>query len=206
MASSAEREIRDALVNWWHRTEPRGRIVHELPLSGFSAEGRADLGIVFPDRLVLIEIKSEKDKLTRLQAQMEGMRASSHDFFAVLHERWFDEKGDVKDQPWINWATAEHIWRYPEASKGWRFERYGRPHSAALPPNPYRLLSLLWADELRDCYGYAGIMGNGRANMPAMVSDLGQRLTGRQITNAVCAALRRRHFLEADAPVDEVPA
>lgn len=205
MASSAEREIRDALVAWWHATEPRGRVIHELPLSGFSTEGRADLGIVFPDSLVLVEIKSEKDKLTRLQAQFEAMKQRSHDFMCVLHDRWFDDAGDVKDQTWINWAAKEHIWRYPEPAKGWTFNRYGRGYATSLPPNPYFLLSLLWADELRDCYAHANVMGNGRSATPAMVSDLGQKLTGRQITKAVCAMLRRRSFAEADPAMDDEP-
>jgi hypothetical protein len=205
MASSAEREIRDALVSWWHSHEPRGRVVHELPLSSFSGEGRADLAVVFPDMLVLVEIKSERDKLTRLQDQFKAMQASSHDFMCVLHDRWFDPSGEVQDQTWINWAAKDHIWRYPEPAKGWTFERYSRGYTTSLPPNPYRLLSLLWADELRDCYGYAGIMGIGRATMPAMVSDLGQKLNGRQITRAVCAALRRRKFNEADPAMDDSP-
>lgn len=202
MASSAEREIRDALVGWWHRNEPRGRVVHELPLSCMSGDGRADLGIIFPDALVLVEIKSERDKLTRLEAQFKAMRGSAHDFMAVLHDRWFDEKGDVVGQSWMNWAAREHVWRYPEPDKGWQFHRYGRGGSG-LPPNPYNLLRLLWADELRDAYGRAGIMGLGRATMHAMVHDLGQRLTGRQVTQVVCAALRRRSFVEADPPMGD---
>jgi hypothetical protein len=203
MASSAEREIRDALVDWWHRNEPRGRVVHELPLSSFSAEGRADLGIVFPDALILVEIKSERDKLTRLEGQFKAMQEMSHDFMAVLHDRWFDESGEVRDQSWMNWAAREHVWRYPEPKKGWQFHRYGKGYGSTIPPNPYRLLGLLWADELRDAYAYSGVMGLGRMNMPALVSDLGQRLTGRQVTRAVCSALRRRTFAEADAPVED---
>lgn len=205
MASVAEREIRDVLVNWWHTHEPRGRVVHELPLSSFSGDGRADLGIIFPDAIVLVEIKSEKDKLGRLKEQFDAMRQRGHDFMAVLHEKWFDADGEVRDQAWINWAAKEHIWRYPEPTKGWTFNRYGRGYNSSLPPNPYLLLNLLWADELRECYAHAGVMGSGKANMHSMIHDLGQRLTGRQVTRAVCAALRRRSFAEADPPVNEAP-
>lgn len=67
MASVAEREIRDAVVEWWHRAAPQARVVHELPLSSLSGQGRADLGVIFPDQIVLVEIKSERDKLTRLK-------------------------------------------------------------------------------------------------------------------------------------------
>jgi hypothetical protein len=190
------------VVAWWHMNEPRGRIVHELPLSGFSSEGRADLGIIFPDALILIELKSERDKLSLLEKQFGAMRARSHDFKCVLHERWFLPDGDVKDQTWINWAAKEHIWRFPEADQKWQFNRYGNGRQDRLPPNPYFLLSFLWADELRDAYSYAGVLGNGRASMPSMVADLGQKLTGRQINKVVCTALLRRKFAEADDPIE----
>ena len=197
MASSAEREIRDDAVAWFHHNEPRGRVVHELPLSGFSANGRADLGIIFPDTIVLIEIKSERDKLTLLEKQFLEMSKRCHDLKIICHEKWFESDGGLKAQSWINWSHKEHLWTYPDQS-GWIFERY----KLKMTPNPYLLLNMLHVSELRDCYRITNTM----ASSPKLVQhglqlDLADKLTGRQIRNAVCACLRARKFAEADSPI-----
>lgn len=196
MASSAEREVRDALVEWWHKHEPRGRVVHELPLSSFSGEGRADLGIIFPDTIVLVEIKSELDKLTRLQKQFDAMASRAHAWHMVCHEKWFDADGQPKDQEWVHYSHREHFWRYPAPSDGWRFERY----RITATPHPAHMLGMLWADELREAGAARGL------TMIGSISDLYRKLSGRQVAQAVCGALRRRSFAEADPPIfDETP-
>lgn len=196
MSSGAEREIRDAVVDWFHKNEPRGRVVHELPLSSFSGAGRADLGIIFPDQIVLVEIKSEKDKLTRLEKQWGEMSKRCHDLKVVCHERWFDGDAGLKDQSWMHWAHKDHLWRYP--SNNWAYERYG----SKFRPSSWMLLDLLWADELRDSYRLAGVMAsNPRMDMRGMTHDLHQKMTGRQIVSTVCQCLRARKFSEADDPI-----
>lgn len=194
MASSAERAIRDDLVSWWHANEPRGRVVHELPLSGFSDAGRADLGIIFPDSIVLIEIKSERDKLDRLEKQMTAMSQRSHHWFAVCHERWFKpDCDDLIGQDWMKWSHREHVWRWPGPR---RFNRY-TPQNWT--PNPYFLIDMLWADELRTAFNLCGLSAPPKQNpMWQNSRDLGHAATGAQITKAVCAALRGRVFAEAD--------
>lgn len=198
MASSAEREIRDAVVDWFHRHEPRGRVVHELPLSAFSGAGRADIGVIFPDAIVLVEIKSERDKLSRLEKQFSEMIQRAHDVKLACHEKWFDDDGKIAGQEWMKWSHKEHLWRYPGQEK-WEFSRYelrGRPSS-------WHLLDLLWADELRDAYRVAGVMSSApRGTMHVLTHDLHQKLTGRQIVKSVCAALRQRKFAEADPVID----
>lgn len=148
MASSSEREIRDALVKFWHEKEPRGRVVHELPLDGFSASGRADLAIIFPDAIVLQEIKSEKDKLTRLKKQFFEMSARCHQWHIVCHEKWFNPDNSVKDQEWCKYSHREHFWKYPDRET-WRFDRYKDLEGT---PGTRQLLSFLWAEELRLVY------------------------------------------------------
>ena len=196
MASTAEREIRDAVVDWFHRNEPRGRVVHELPLSAFSGAGRADLGIIFPGSIVLIEIKSERDKLSRLEKQWGEMAKRCHDMRIVCHDKWFEPDGGLKDQSWMGWAHKDHLWRYP--SPDWKFDRY----IEKFRPGSWHLLDFLWADELRDCYKLAGVMASSPSlAMHGMTRDLHEKLTGRQIREAVCQCLRARKFSEADDPI-----
>lgn len=200
MASAAEKEIRDEVVAWFHAKEPRGRVVHELPLSGFSDAGRADLGVIFPDAIVLVEIKSERDKLSLLQKQFDAMRIRCHDLKLVCHEKWFADDGGLRDQAWMKWSHEEHLWRYPASPKGWNFDRYRLP----LRPESYPMLDMLWAAELRALYEWAGVSAaSPRMNMATMQRDLHDKLTGRQVVKGVCAALRQRAFHEADPPVAE---
>lgn len=203
MASSAEREIRDALVKFWHENEPRGRVIHELPLDGFSASGRSDLAIVFPDAIVLQEIKSERDKLTRLKKQFFAMSSRCHQWHIVCHEKWFNDDGSVKDQEWIKYSHREHFWNYPDTST-WKFQRYKDMNRH---PGTFGLLDYLWADELKEIYGrhFTQFPRSGFTRW-GMAGDLYNRLTGRQVVHEVCAALRSRKFAEADEPILPVSA
>ncbi len=197
MASAAEQEIRDAVVQWWHEKEPRARIIHELPMNGFSAAGRVDLGAVFPDMIVLMEIKSERDKLTRLEKQFGEMSRRSHDWKVIAHDKWWVDDG-LKGQEWMNWSHREHLWGYPDRSR-WSFERYRVDRLVGAP----FLLDFLHADELRECLERHG-HGVPRAHrMWEMVRDINHKMTGKQVINAVCSALRRRSFAEADPVITE---
>lgn len=198
MASAAEREIRDAVVAFFHAAEPRCRVVHELPLSSMSGNGRADLGLIFPDTIYLVEIKSEKDKLDRLEKQFGQMVQTAHGVLIVAHQKWIEGDG-LRGQSWMNWSHRESVWSYPAPLHGWQFERY---RAGSHAPNPYRLLGLLWADELRTAYRLAGVMAASREmTMHSMTNDLQQKLTGRQVREVVCKLLRARAFSEADPPI-----
>lgn len=200
MASSAEREMRDALVAWFHANEPKARIVHELNVSG-QGSNRADLGVVFSDTLFLIEIKSERDKLTRLKDQFDAFIKVSHGVVIAAHECHFDGDG-LKGCDWMRWSHRDHLWRYPAPAAGWdlkRYANYGEPHALVF-------LHMLWVAELREeCERHGIIAGGGQQWQLAHALTLG--LTGRQIREAVCRQLRKRAFAEADAPlVDQIAA
>lgn len=197
VASSAEREIRDAGVAWWHKHEPRARIIHELPLNGFSEAGRVDLAAVFPDCIVTMEIKSERDKLSRLEKQFTEMSRRSHDWKIIAHDKWWDGEDGLKGQDWMKWSHREHLWGYPDQSR-WSFDRYRTDRVVGTQT----LLAYLHVAELRACYEHAGVMASSpRLNQYAMINDLYHKLTGRQIVRAVCAMLRAREFAEADDPI-----
>lgn len=195
--SSAEWEIRDSLVSFFHENEPRARIVHELNVAG-TGSNRADLGIVFPDMLVLIEIKSAKDTLKRLEQQFEAFQRCSHFTLVAAHDVHFNEQNELKGCEWMRWSHREHVWRYPGAEK-WSFPRYKQ----FIEPHAYAFMDMLWAEELRaeiDRHGFGLRTG---ANRWEMIRDLQLKLTGKQIREAVCRQLRQRQFAEADAPIGE---
>lgn len=202
--SSAEREMRDAVATRLRSLLPDARIIHELVVGNC----RADLAAVQSERITLVEIKSARDTLTRLERQVTEFSAASHRLIVVAAERWFDREPYDGGRPrFVPSEALRHsgaIWLHPEpepntieAWYGWRFQPWeGRgpePHAA-------RLLALLWrAELLAECFKH-GIAAGRRTTMATMVRDMAWHMTGAEIARAVCRQLRARHFPEADAP------
>lgn len=207
--SSAEWEIRDALVAFLHEELPKARIVHEMNVD--NGMHRADVTAVLPDRLFIFEIKSERDKLTSLEGQMKAFRACSHQSVLVAHEKWFDRTPWPNGEPrlsfphdygrFIAWCHPEpqprgiytqHCWQIPDQ---WRLG-LGQPHA-------HRLLNLLWRGELIALADRLAVPGvKARLTMDAVIQMIVWHSTGRQIAEGVCRALRSREFAEADAPIE----
>jgi hypothetical protein len=196
MASSAEREIRDAIVQWAHTNEPLARVVHELNVAG-TGSNRADLALVFPDILVLVEIKSERDTLKRLRDQFDAFTACSHALVIAAHECHF-EGDSLKGCDWMTYSHRDHLWRYPVPSIGWDLDRY----RVRREPGAHPFLELLWTSELtEEMERHRLFTGTGSSARWHMIHTMTLGLTGRQIREAVCRQLRKRAFAEADAPI-----
>lgn len=204
-ASAAEQEIRDALVAFLHQELPQARVVHELVTGGC----RADVAAVEPERLLLFEIKSEKDTLDRLPVQMKEFEAVGHHAFVVAHERWFDRTPYNNGSPRFAWpGDRSHgaVWSYPStagANTGAHYlYRWRLPNQTLTQPRARHLLFLLWKDELlAECAAH-GLKVNSRTRNPDLVDLLAYSLTGKQIARAVCRQLRGRRFVEADPPIE----
>ncbi|WEK50365.1 MAG: hypothetical protein P0Y66_22430 [Candidatus Kaistia colombiensis] len=203
-ASSSEQEIRDALVDFLHRELPKARVIHELATGGC----RADVAAVEPERLMLFEIKSAKDTLDRLSAQMKEFQAVGHHAFVVPHEKWFDRTPYDNGAARFVWPRDEYrydVWAYPEdagsSSVTPYMYRWRLPKPTLSQPHSRNLLFLLWKDELLAECAEHQIKVNSRTRNPDLVDLLAYRLTGQQIARAVCRQLRGRPILEADPPI-----
>ena len=84
--SAAEWEIRDALVLYLRAHLPQARIIHELVCGG----RRVDVAAVEPERILLFEIKSEKDTLDRVEAQTKAFALYGHFVAVVAAAKWFE--------------------------------------------------------------------------------------------------------------------
>ena len=162
-----------------------------------TGSNRADLGIVFPDLVVLVEIKSAKDKLTRLEAQFEAFSRCCHTVIIAAHEKHFDSSGQLVDCPWMRWSHREHLWRYPGV-ESWEFQRY----KAFAEPHAHAFLEMLWAEELKAELDRHRIGFRSDAARWELIRDLTLKLTGKQIREAVCRRLRSRQFAEADPAIE----
>lgn len=220
--SVAEERIREKAEAALRRARPDARIIHELVLR--QGGERIDLAAVWPDGMILAEVKSEKDTLTRLQAQMRAATALECEVWLCLAEKW---REPVKSMRQISEGYAErplmsggrqigvtHValpnpMYVPELNRvlvrhetddglegldGLGYALYAARLGGLL--NGAALLDMLWADELR---GIAGL--GGRATRGQCIAHVRELFTGREIRRAACAALRARTFPRADPPV-----
>lgn len=185
MASSAEARIRDKVEEALREQFPDARIIHELVVRQGSC--RTDLAAVTPSRIVLVEIKSEKDVLTRLERQTsEAMKVS--DLYRIV----VAEKHLAKAREAIGWGlvVGEDDFRR-EIGTSWAGKQL-----MGTPCNAPARLDMLWASELR-------IVAESGSKAPRGTSILraSEAFTGAEVRRRVCAALRARHFPRADAPI-----
>lgn len=78
------------LVERLRRIRPEARIIHEIQ-SACQGPNRIDLIAVSRSEIIAVEIKSERDKLDRLPAQVGAMLGCAHHVIAALHERFLAE-------------------------------------------------------------------------------------------------------------------
>lgn len=83
--SIAEEALRAKVEAMMRQRWPGGRIVHELQCG--QMERRLDLACITPDRLVLAEIKSERDTLKRAVAQITKAAAVADEVWLCVAAR-----------------------------------------------------------------------------------------------------------------------
>lgn len=212
--SAAEAEIRDAAIVRLRELMPGCRIIHEINCASFGPN-RIDLLAVTPDRIAAIEIKSEKDKLDRLPAQISSMRGVAHHVIAALHEKfltpWHENLQRGHALPGFSEpkeALGAVVWAYPirpRAGLLGEWPLHNRWDKSKLLPPP-DFIDLLWAAELRAIVRKHNLSrGASKLDMPQMVDLLRWGLTGNVILAEVCAALRERDCTEADPPARDKP-
>lgn len=179
--SEAEERIRAKAEEKLRRVFPTARIIHELMLQQGGC--RIDLAAVTEDRLIVVEIKSERDVLKRLDEQYRQAKLVADSILVLLAEKHLDKARDISG--WLNTCTENELDRFD-------FERYALQQ----PCNAPARLDMLWAEELRWVAGT-----DQRANRTFSILKASEYLTGGQVRKRVCAALRSRPFPRADAPI-----
>jgi hypothetical protein len=173
---------------------------------------RADLAAVQPERVTLVEIKSRKDTLKRLEEQVRQFTRAAHEVIVIADEKWFDATPYKSGAPRFVPSEALQqaganvtIWAYPENEARPNYSAWSIPRwwATFAEPHAARLLEICWKDELLAECRHHRIPATSRTNMPTMIRDMALLMTGREIARAVCRQLRMRSFPEADAPIFE---
>lgn len=218
--SAAEAEIRDAVVARLRERRPAARIIHEINVSTYGLN-RIDLIAVDVGEIVAVEIKSAKDKLDRLPAQIEAMKSVAHHVVVGLHEKFLvesethekaqhyerDGKFYLRALPGcLNCSVSS--WVYPRVRRtldpAWdldRLDQWGLPSRRLEAPLPWAALGLLWRAELLALCGAMRVSVGRRADMSDMSDALRWRCTGKELTRGICTLLRARSCVEADPAI-----
>jgi hypothetical protein len=207
MSSAAELELRQAAVAFFHQEAPTARVIHELNVGGC----RADLAVVEPSRLILAELKSSRDTLTRLARQVLHFTRAAHETIVIADARWWKTMPDGRGGEYINPVKAlsegagyhahRSLWHYPAVTTQYRQYEWRMPKLTIAQPHATRLLEVLWKQELLDAAAAAGIPTKTRWPCKDIIDAMIWGMTGEAIARAACTALRRRPFVEADAPL-----
>jgi hypothetical protein len=200
MASAAEERIRAKAEALLRQHFPGARIIHELVLQ--QGKERIDLAAVTADMIAVVEIKSERDVLTRLPEQVKKAErvadvvivciAAAHAAKVEAMKQWGHE------DYWAAWHNVELLTEQEDgfhARWGMFSGRWMGGHPTPKMRHPAHRLDMLWAAELQ------AIAQRPRENRTNCIRHICETMTGREIRQAVCAALRARPFPRADAPV-----
>jgi hypothetical protein len=199
--SEEEARMRVAIADWGQRRWPGYRCIHEVPLS----ERRIDMVFVGAKDLVGIEIKSSRDRLDRLDGQIEE------------YSRWLPEVWIAVAAKWENHGSLQHgrcnliIVDDSAQASGVVEHRQGlRPYRDELVCS--RMLGLLWREEAARIAQRTGVIpGTSPTKDPRhkILPMLARLLTGNEIMREVCAELRQRSAFgwQSDEPMerDEEP-
>lgn len=192
MASASEARMREKAERLLREHFTSARIIHEFDLGGV----RLDLAAVTEDRLILLEIKSELDTLSRLERQVRAGLRIGGPLLVCYAPKW-----------------REHIRKLSFEGR-WRVEWLEETDSGFSGLSPMRveehrdqydnraLFWLLLKPELLDLARPHG--GKAKHTVPELQRIVHESLTGKEIRRGVMAALRARRFgWVCDDPVVE---
>lgn len=186
MSSPAEERIRLKAEAGLRRAFPDARIVHELVVRQGSCH--LDLAAITPTKLILVEVKSERDVLTRLERQLREARAVADGLLVVTALKHLDAVRRSDMAGWANACLEDEVADHLE-------RRTARDVLRATTNAPARL-AMLWASELRVI-----AQSGSKAARTESIIRAADSLTGSEVRRAVCAALRAREFARSDPPV-----
>lgn len=213
--SDEEMAMRALIVPELRKRYPSARIIHELPLRYSS--NRIDLAAVTEWEIVSVEIKSSRDVMDRLEAQLRAFQPISSRIIAALAPRWNEKLPTIRTehpsggighrrqytptQEIINRIGGVEVWTV-DAASGAITEMDGDYYSKRKPWLA-QMLDMLHVSELVDIANRHQIVTAKRPVHLTLVSDLVDMLQGREVVAAVCRALRARDaFCEGtDAPI-----
>lgn len=185
--SGEESKMRECIAAWGRKRWPDARVLHELCLG----ERRIDMLFVRERDIIGFEIKSSRDRLDRLRAQMVEYSRYVPEVWLAVAPRWSDHD---EAHRWGNRVIVDAAAGSVDADGAWPPAR--RAHRDELSIN--RLLELLWREEAARIAQRTDVIPGAvptREPLRKILPMLSRLLTGNDILREVCAELRSRPFV-----------
>jgi hypothetical protein len=182
--SPQETRMRASVAAWGNRRWPGYRCLHEVPLS----EHRIDMVFVGVKDIVGVEIKSSRDRLDRLEAQIEEYRRWLPEIWVAVATKWRDH--DALEFVRRNLIVVDD--RRVKAAAVVEDQPGLRPYRDELVCS--RLLGVLYQEEAARIAQRTGVIpGTSPTRQPheRILPLLARLLTGNEITREVCMELRQ---------------
>jgi hypothetical protein len=212
--SSEELDMRAIVVPELRKRWPGARIIHELPLR--YSTNRIDLAAVTETEIISVEIKSSRDVMDRLEAQLRAFQPISARIIAALAPRWNEQLPMLETkvqygtcfapqytetQDIIRKVGGIEVWAV-DAAVGSLNVTDGGPYRSNKPWLA-QMLDMLHVSELVDIARRHQICVAKRPVHFTLVTDLVDMLQGREVVRSACAALRARNAFDkmSDPPV-----
>jgi len=222
--SEAEERVRAKAEALLRRLWPDARIIHELQLEQGGV--RIDIAAVSPDRIVAVEIKSERDGLKRLERQIRRALDVADQVWVCVAQKHGEPCERFRDYPirsdfeteeahaaayrayramrrvrlWVEAGTDGAMEEATARNWGW----------SGHIPDPRERFDLLWADEQRRAlgrhFGLIALPSSKGLTRAEMTRQAIEHMTGAEMRRAVCLQLRERRFPRADPPASEIEA
>lgn len=210
--SEAEEALRLKTEKALRKARPDARIIHELVLT--QGGERIDLAAVWPDGIIIAELKSEKDTLTRLPAQLRASLALGCEVWLCLAEKWRPhiEALNTQSEEAVSVTRKGYTYHTHKPNPAYIAElnrvaiAYEKPDHIEFdntwnrrerfpPADGGAMLEMLWAEELRAIKGT-----HPRDPRRKCINAAREYLSGQEVRRACCAALLARNFPRADPP------
>lgn len=198
--------MRDAVIAWAKVWRPGVRALHELVL------GARRIDLVFVDQRDVfgVEIKSSRDRLDRLEAQMLEYSRFLPEVWIAFAPKWREAIGEM-----YGLRANMLVVKDGSATEAIRYQRKigdvgRRPWRDEL--SIMRLLELLWRNEAARIAERTGVipgcLRSGQMTAPKIKKMLARLLTGNEILEEVCRELRERPLVgqRSDPPMREAVA
>jgi hypothetical protein len=224
--SAEEIAMRALIVPELRKRYSSARIIHELPVR--YSTNRIDLAAVTSTQIVCVEIKSSKDVVDRLEAQLRAFLPVSARVIVALAPKWnvklpeeVETTGDGVDRTITNirqprTCAQDVINRVRDGGSLETWTVDAEAGSIDVTERAYRdnrpwhakMLDMLHVAELVEIAGRHGCWQGKRPVHLDLVEACNELMTGREIAAAVCGALRVRDAFSGgtDAPLSRVAA
>lgn len=202
--SSEELRMREIIVPELRKRYPTARIIHELSLRYSS--NRIDLAAVTDTEIISVEIKSSKDVLTRLEAQLRAFKPISTRLIVALAPKWNERLPSLvtesksctsytpqftPTQQILQHVGTSHMEVWTVDAAAGSIEVTDRAYRDNMPWLA-RMLHMLHVAELADIAARYRVWSGKRPVHLDLVRQCVDMMTGREIVGAVCRALRER--------------